>query len=224
MDLIVPVKALARAKSRLRGAADDGLGDSAAHARLTLALARDTVAAATAAHRVHRVVVVSSDPRVASVLAADGATVLAEGPEHRGPIGLNAALEHAARIVRDAGTDRPLGALPADLPALRAEELDNALSRALALFVEANARQVFCVDAEGDGTTLLVSAAHAELRPRFGGRSAAAHAAGGAVRLDGSWPGLRRDVDTAADLRDAAAMGLGPATSAVLATVTPCRH
>ncbi|MGH3739210.1 MAG: 2-phospho-L-lactate guanylyltransferase, partial [Micromonosporaceae bacterium] len=47
--------------------------------------------------------------------------------------------------------------------------------------------------------------------------SARAHAAGGAVELHGDWPSLRRDVDTAADLSAAAALGLGVRTAGLLA-------
>ena len=54
--------------------------------------------------------------------------------------------------------------------------------------------------------------------PRYGPASAAAHRAAGAVELTGDWPSLRHDVDTAADLRTAAELGLGPATSAWTAT------
>src|SRR5919204_619987 len=64
-------------------------------------------------------------------------------------------------------------------------------------------------DASGTGTTLLTAPSGAALNPRFGTGSAAAHAASGAVPLVGPWPSLRRDVDTAADLRAAAALGLG---------------
>lgn len=222
MDLIVPVKSLAQAKSRLRGAADDGVGDPAAHARLTLAIARDTVAAAVATSRVRRVLVVSSDPEVLSVLAADGAGVLPEPTDG----GLNAALEHAARTLRrsSGAPPAPLGALQADLPALRAGELDEALERATGLFDGRHAGRVFCADAAGEGTTLLVSAAYLELRPRFGGPSAAAHTATGAVALDGDWPGLRQDVDTPHDLWAAAALGLGPASSAALGHVARPGH
>jgi 2-phospho-L-lactate guanylyltransferase len=51
--------------------------------------------------------------------------------------------------------------------------------------------------------------------------SAAAHAADGAIPLDGDWPGLRRDVDTVEDLWAAAAVGLGPASSAALRASAP---
>lgn len=215
VDLIVPVKSLARAKTRLRGAADDGIGEPGAHARLTLAIARDTVAAATAANRVRRVLVISADPEVLSVLAADGASVLAEGTDS----GLNAALEHGARVLRGHGAPAaPLGALQADLPALRATELDEALDRAAALFSGRQAERAFCADAGGEGTTLLVCGPHTDLRPSFGAHSAAAHRTSGAVPMDGRWPGLRRDVDTVDDLWAAAALGLGAASSAVLGT------
>ncbi len=220
MDLLVPVKTLSSAKSRLRGAADGGVGEPAPHARLTLALALDTVAAARATRRVGRVIVVSSDPEVAAVFAADGVAVLHEGTA----VGLNAALEHGARTLRAAGATGSLGALQADLPALRAEELDAALAGAQALFEMGRCERVFCTDAQGEGTTLLVCGPDAALRPRFGVRSAAAHQRGGAVPLDGRWAGLRRDVDTPEDLRDAAELGLGRATSAVLGRVARARR
>lgn len=218
MDLIVPVKALDRAKSRLLGAADDGHGDPVVHARLTLALARDTVRAALAAQRVRRVVVISSDPEVTTIMAADGASVLAEG----GVRGLNPALELGARALRDGSGPRvPLGALQADLPSLRPEELDEALARACDLFDSGAVERAFCADAEGEGTTLLVCGPDVPLEPRFGVGSAAAHAAGGARRMSGRWPGLRRDVDTVDDLRAAAELGLGPASSAALGMSAP---
>ncbi|HYN95924.1 MAG TPA: 2-phospho-L-lactate guanylyltransferase, partial [Pilimelia sp.] len=49
------------------------------------------------------------------------------------------------------------------------------------------------------------------------------HRASGASELSGGWPSLRRDVDTAADLWAARALGLGPATATYLATTTPAR-
>jgi 2-phospho-L-lactate guanylyltransferase len=188
------------------------------HARLTLALARDTVAAALAARRVRRVVVISSDPEVTTILASDGASVLAEG----GIRGLNPALELGARAVRgDGGPRVALGALQADLPALRPEELDEALARACSLFAGGVTERAFCADAEGEGTTLLVCGPNSALQPRFGVGSAAAHAEGGAVAMAGAWPGLRRDVDTADDLWRAAELGLGPASAAALGMSAP---
>jgi 2-phospho-L-lactate/phosphoenolpyruvate guanylyltransferase len=76
--------------------------------------------------------------------------------------------------------------------------------------------RAFVADAAGTGTVLLAALHGRPLQPRFGPGSAAAHAAGGAVRLDGDWPGLRRDVDTALDLAAARALGVGRHTRELL--------
>jgi 2-phospho-L-lactate/phosphoenolpyruvate guanylyltransferase len=204
VDLVVPVKPLHVAKSRLRGAADHGAGDADAHAALALALAHDTVTAVRAARAVRRLLVVSSDPVVAAELAAVGVEVAGDPGG-----GLNAALRHGAALLGDPLT--AVGALQADLPALDPDELDAALT------AFGGAGRAFCADAEGTGTTLLLAGPGAALDPRFGAGSAAAHRASGAVALPGDWPGLRRDVDTADDLCAAAGLGLGPHTRAVLA-------
>jgi 2-phospho-L-lactate/phosphoenolpyruvate guanylyltransferase len=211
VDLVVPVKPLYRAKTRLRGAADGGVGDPDVHAALALALAHDTVAAVWAARAVRRLLVVSSDPVVAAELAAVGVEVV---PDVNG--GLNAALRHGAELLRARDPGAAVGALQADLPALRPEELDEAIGA-----FESRGR-AFCADADGTGTTLLLAARDVPLHPRFGAGSAAAHRRSGAVALTGAWPGLRRDVDTGDDLCAAAALGLGPHTRAVLAPTGSC--
>lgn len=211
--LVVPVKTLGAAKSRLRGAADRGIGSPAAHARLALALAHDTVAAVRGAAGVDRLLVVSADPVVAAELAAVGVEVVPDGPV----AGLNEAYRHGARLL---GTGSPVAALQADLPALRPAELDAALAAAWAAFGR-GAPAAFVADADGTGTTLLAAAPGRDLQPRFGLDSAARHRDGGAAELTGAWPGLRRDVDTADDLRDAAELGLGAHTRCVLEPSSP---
>ncbi|MDT3400773.1 2-phospho-L-lactate guanylyltransferase, partial [Streptomyces sp. B1866] len=89
--LVVPLKPLARAKSRLAAAVGDALRPS-----LALAFAQDTVAAALACRPVREVVVVTDDALAGSALAALGARVLPDDPAS----GLNAALAHGARAVR----------------------------------------------------------------------------------------------------------------------------
>jgi 2-phospho-L-lactate guanylyltransferase len=216
VDLVVPVKPLYRAKTRLRGAADRGVGDPDAHAALALALAHDTVAAVLAARAVRRLLVVSSDPVVAAELVAVGVEV---APDVDGA--LNDALRHGAALLRSRDPDAPVGALQADLPALRPGELDDAVAAAGAVFAAGRGR-AFCADAEGSGTTLLLAGTGVRLDPRFGARSAGRHRASGAVELAGVWPGLRRDVDTGDDLCAAAALGLGAHTRAVLAPTGRC--
>ncbi|GGH44079.1 2-phospho-L-lactate guanylyltransferase [Microbacterium album] len=175
--------------------------------RMARAIALDTVAAVARAARVAEVVIVTSDPDVAAgVPAAAGATparVVADPGA-----GLNAAVAAGAA---SADPERPRAALLGDLPALDPADLDDALARA-----EAVARG-FVADAEDTGTTLLTAGAGAGLVPLFGSGSRDRHAAAGYTPIDlPTTSSLRRDVDTADQLRAAAALGLGPRTSALL--------
>jgi 2-phospho-L-lactate guanylyltransferase len=193
---VVPVKPLATAKSRLRGAVPD-----VPHDRLVLAMAKDTLAAALASERISRVIVVTEDPIAGSALAAAGAEWVPDTPR----AGLNAAFSHGARLA--SGGREPVAALTADLPALRPTELSSALDAASA------AARACVPDADGTGTVLLTARAGVELDPRFGPDSAAAHVRSGALALTGDWPGLRRDVDTPADLAAVVGLGLGRHTA-----------
>ncbi|MBM7075656.1 2-phospho-L-lactate guanylyltransferase [Micromonospora sp. MMS20-R1-14] len=199
---VVPVKRLHAAKSRLRGALP-----AVPHEELALALVADTVGAVLACPAVAEVLVVTADPRVAATVGAAGARVVPDHPD----AGLNAALRHGAQAAADDGRSW-LAALTADLPALRPAELAAALH---AVGTDPTGVRRFVADAPGTGTVLLTTPPGVPLAPRFGAGSAAAHLASGAVPLPGAWPSLRRDVDTAADLADAARLGLGPATGAL---------
>ena len=75
--VLLPVKVLARAKSRLAVLAGDRRGE------LALALASDTVTAVLACPEVARVVVVTSDPAAGPLLAALGAIVVPDEPADR---------------------------------------------------------------------------------------------------------------------------------------------
>ena len=199
---VIPVKPLDGAKSRLRGAVPDGW-----HVELALAMVRDTVAAVLACPAVRDVLVVTDDPAATRAAAALGSRVVPDRPG----AGLNAALRFGADVI--AGVTRPRAALAADLPALRPDELAAALALAV--------RRSFVADADGTGTVLLAAPPGVALDPRFGADSAAAHTASGARALDGDWPGLRHDVDTAADLWSAMTLGTGPHTSALLSLRSP---
>ncbi|GAA1334895.1 2-phospho-L-lactate guanylyltransferase [Saccharothrix algeriensis] len=195
VDLVVPVKTLQRAKTRLVGVTDD-------RPALALAFALDTITAALPA--VRRVLAVTEDPAVAAELRAMGVDS-APGPE-----GLNEALRFGAAMLRQRDRRCVVGALQADLPALRTAELRAALAAAES--------RAFCPDRQGTGTTLLLSAPGGELEPEFGVGSAEAHSAG-AQALIGPWPSLRNDVDTAEDLELATGLGLGPRTREALSPV-----
>lgn len=198
-SLVVPLKPLARAKSRLGKAAGEEL-----RPRFALAFAQDTVSAALSCRAVRDVVVVTDDRTAGAALAALGARVVADVPA----AGLNAALEHGARSVLALRPDAAVAALNADLPALRPEELARVLDFSTAF------PRAFVTDTQGIGTTFLSAAPGVELRPAFGGPSAARHLASGAAEI--SLPGLdsvRRDVDTGEDLRVAMALGVGAYTA-----------
>ncbi|WP_086825479.1 2-phospho-L-lactate guanylyltransferase [Allokutzneria sp. NRRL B-24872] len=210
VDLVVPVKSLHRAKSRLLGAADRGRRDPGAHAALALALALDTLTAAASAPGVRRVVAVTSDAEVASAVREIGVESVPDVPDG----GLNAALRHGARLLREADATARIGALQADLPALRAAELGAAIAAS-------DGGRAHCPDRQGTGTTLLLARATEELDPHFGPGSSAAHTTSGARALLGDWPSLRCDVDTEEDLTIATALGLGRHTSGRLCAPRP---
>lgn len=200
---LIPVKPPDRGKSRLVGVPDRARG------RLAAAFAHDTVRACLAAATLARVLVVTDDADFATQLAGLGAETCPDGDVR----GLNAALRHAATISADRWPGLRPVALCADLPALRPAEIDDVLARL-------PDGPAYVADAEGMGTTLY-TAAYDAFDPRYGAGSALAHAASGALPLHGELPGLRRDVDDLDDLRDAAGLGVGPATAAVLPGPAP---
>jgi 2-phospho-L-lactate guanylyltransferase len=203
-SVLMPVKVLAQAKSRLAGLAGPRRGE------LALAMACDTV---TAVLETARAIVITDDPMAAAALNELGAQVIPDEPRD----GLNAALRHGAAVAARSWPRSGLAALSADLPALRPLELARALQAA------ANWPNAFVADAAADGTTLYTAAPGATFRPAFGFASRTRHAADGAAELQLSdIPGLRRDVDTPDDLRGAAELGLGPRTAPLATELLRC--
>ncbi|WP_406454101.1 2-phospho-L-lactate guanylyltransferase [Streptomyces sp. NBC_01622] len=201
--LVIPLKSLARAKTRLSDTAGDGLRPG-----LALAFAQDTVAAVLACPAVRDVAVVTGDALAGRELAALGARIVADEPGD----GLNAALRHAVTVVRVSRPESAVAALNADLPALRPMELARVLDAA------AEFPRAFLPDAAAIGTTLLTARAGRELLPAFGTDSRARHRASGAAELAlDAVDSVRQDVDTGEDLRAALALGVGPRTAAAAA-------
>lgn len=195
--VVIPVKGLEQAKTRLRPDLVD-VGD------LALAFASDTIIAARNSGIVAEVIVVTSDARVADRATALGAVVVADPGE-----GLNAA---AAAGIRAART-RSVAVLTGDLPALDTVDLDAALT--LADLFELS----MVADHSGVGTTLVASSNGAALEPRFGSRSRERHeAAGHQVLAIPVGSALRWDVDTVADLATALTLGVGEATASVISS------
>lgn len=202
-SLVVPVKRLTIAKSRLLGALP-----GVPHAQVVLALTLDTVSAALAADTVSLLVAVTDDDAAAAELRGAGCYVVADEPD----AGLNPALEHGAAYARSRAPAHGVAVLSGDLAALRTDDLVAALAAAAA-----NPR-AFVRDAAGLGTTLLTAGPGLPLAAAYGTGSADRHLRSGAVEL-AAGDSLRRDIDTAADLAVAAALGLGPRTSALLRPV-----
>jgi len=219
-SLVIPVKLLAQAKSRLAGLT------GAARAELALAMAADTIAAAAAAESVAAVLVVTDDPVVSGIATGLGSLVLPDRPA----AGLNGALAYGAAYAQARWPERGRAGLAGDLPAAQPDELTAALAAAARLGA------AFVPDADGTGTVLYAAAPGVEFRPQFGPDSRNRHLAVGAVEIgpgeissgeigqaeidatarQAALAGLRRDVDTLDNLRQAAAIGLGARTAALL--------
>lgn len=200
--VVIPLKPLARAKSRLADTAHEGLRPG-----LALAFAQDTVAAVLACTAVRDVAVVTDDALAARELAALGAAIVPDEPLG----GLNAALAHGAAAVRTRRPGSPVAALNADLPALRPLELARVLDAA------AEFPRAFLADAATVGTTLLTAGPGQELSPHFGPHSRTRHRESGAVEIGlTTVNSVRQDVDTGDDLRAALALGVGARTAAVV--------
>jgi 2-phospho-L-lactate guanylyltransferase len=203
---VIAVKNLEHAKTRLAHELP-----SPARSRLVLAMLSDTVTAAIAAG-IGSVTVVTPDPEVSTLIRTLGGTAYPD-PTAGADIAdsLNLALAAGADAVRRTHGVVDLLALQADLPALRPDELSGMLATA------PDRGRALVADHTGRGTAaLLVRDGAAPLAPLFGPDSARRHVDSGAKNLDGEWPGLRLDVDTAEDLNAAVLLGAGPATTALL--------
>ena len=202
--LVIPVKRLSVAKSRLAGYAGPR------RAELALAFAADTLAAAAACDTVRGVVVVTDEDSVTELARSMGCLAAPDLPG----AGLNAALAHGAAVAARQWPDTGVAALSGDLPALRPRELRLALQAA---HEGALHRSAFVADTSGDGTTMLAATSAGAFEPQFGPGSAAAHRLSGGVELSQlNIPSLRRDVDTESDLGEAITLGVGPNTRRVL--------
>lgn len=192
--MIVPVKALGAAKSRLGPQGP----------LLARAFLMDMLEATTACVPGTSVVVVCADPDVVAIATAAGCRVV----DDSGRPGINAAAQWAAE---QAGVTGPIAVLVSDLPCLTPQALARSLSAA-----EKHPR-AFLADAGGDGTTMWFRSDGSPVQPLFGPDSAAAHRDRGDVDLLAAGHldphevrTARRDVDTPEDLAQARQLGLGP--------------
>jgi 2-phospho-L-lactate guanylyltransferase len=199
-SVVVPVKSLAEAKSRL------GPLPAGGRPRLALAFALDAVTAVRRSPAVGGVFVVTADDEAARHLGALGAVIV---PDDRAG-GLNGAFAAGTRAALAQAPAWRVAALTADLPCLRARDLT-------AVLEGAGPGRAFVPDAPGTGTTLLLADAAGSLDPRFGPDSRREHEKSGAALVEPVGVSLRRDVDTREDLDDAIRLGVGAHTRAALA-------
>ena len=196
---IVPIRSWTAGKSRL------GL-DDVERASLARAFALDVIDVLKESPVIDLVVVVTSDDDV----RADVGDVEVIPDDGRG---LNAAVAQGCAHVLESGRSHVV-VVPSDLPCLTVPALAEVLR------MSEGHPQAFCPDAEGDGTSLVVSGDASSLVTCYGPGSAAAHRAAGLVPLPEAPLGVRRDVDTVAHLREAESLGVGRRTAAVIAEVS----
>ena len=198
---LVPIRGLETAKTRLGGDLD-----AEERRDLVVDLLERTLRATRDARHIAGTIVVTMDPAAAGIARDHRAVGLVE----RAP-GLNGAIT-AARSVAIARGATAVLVLPADLPAIDAEAVDGLVEAAARAAPSGSASGVVVLvgDRHGSGTNALLVTPPALIEPAFGPASRALHGAaaraGGATLVELEGP-LALDVDTAADLVDAEALG-----------------
>lgn len=213
--VVLPVKPWATAKSRLAA-------DPTVRADLARAFALDVVAAARWCPGVAGVLVVSGEPTLPGLLGS--AAPLVEPASEAGwtPLpadvvvvddpssDLNQSVRHGADRASGRWPGTGVAVVTSDLPSLSSADLSAVLTAAI------RHDRAAVADTEGTGTTVLTARTEARLRPAFGADSFARHRRLGAVDLTAiAAPGVRRDVDVAAQLVTARRLGVGVHTRAV---------
>lgn len=204
---ILPVRSFSVAKSRLGAELPD---PPQLRAELARAFALDVLAAVASCPSVDCVLIVGDGgPELLSLLNETDDDLAAERVwAISAPAGLNLAVEHGEAWARERG-HRRMAVIAADLPCLTAEDLRTVLVGA------ALTPRGFVIDEGRSGTTMLTTAGPS-LRPTFGLHSARRHLASGAAPLPAT-AAARLDVDHLDALLRARDLGVGTATTAVLA-------
>jgi 2-phospho-L-lactate guanylyltransferase len=197
---IVPVKALAAAKSRLAPSLSPD-----ERASLALRLFDRVLAAVSHTASIDRCLVVSPDETVrrraqlAGTEAVDEPRVVDSGSDQANLKQHNDALEHARRVAIDRWAPAAILVVAADLPFLTSADLDALIARG-----EADDTVVLGVDQTNTGTNALLLRPADALPFRFGPNSLAAHRAEALLRnlrfLVHEANGIAMDVDEPRDL------------------------
>ncbi|MBK8901433.1 MAG: 2-phospho-L-lactate guanylyltransferase [Anaerolineaceae bacterium] len=188
---ILPVKSLARTKSRLAGVLSPE-----ERAELTLHLLTRTLGLLPLVTGLGETAVITQDPLVTETAARFGCRTLAEPPGS----GLNGAVTTGVALAAQNGASHCL-ILPSDLPFLQANELAELVG--LGATAVSKPTLMLCSDRQQQGTNGLILPTGLEFR--FGyGRNSFHHHQQEATRLGLAChlvdlPGLQFDLDTEAD-------------------------
>jgi 2-phospho-L-lactate guanylyltransferase len=190
---VLPLKPFDDAKERLATGLDPGQRRLIAEA-----MARDVVATLGRCAGVDEVVVVSAEPKAATIAGEVASAVLPDqrtGHSDAAALGVAWAIEH--------GCDRVV-LVPGDCPLLDATELDDLVDRCRDQRIEL----AVVPDRMGSGTNALVISPPAAIRPAFGPGSRERHLAlglaAGLRTAEIDVPTLALDLDTAEDLLELA--------------------
>ena len=190
--VVIPFKGGEGAKSRFAETA--GID----RRQLSLAFLTDTLRAVRCARSMERVLVVTAEAGLSDVL---GDLVDSVVPDPG--MGLNAAVAAGASAARERWPESFVAVLVGDLPALLADDLDDALRLAVDA-AKGGHPYAFVPDHDGTGTTAIMAAPGAAVASRFGADSRLRHAEAGFRELAvpaGST--LRLDIDHALALNEA---------------------
>lgn len=211
MWAIVPIKSLESAKRRLA----DVLTQEERRA-LMLAMARDVLTALARCRALAGVLIVSRTPEADALAQAFGTERFTESPD----ADLSGALTQAAEYLRDHLGASGVMIVPADLPLISPDEIDEILAGHNEAVASGHGAVTVVPDDEHLGTNGLVCTPPTLIAFRFDGRSfrphlQAATAAGANPRVVPS-PRFALDVDVPDDLRALLARGPGTQTAIFL--------
>lgn len=182
--LILPIKHLARAKSRLALPPREREETARRLVRHTL-----TVAARTS--RISAMIVVTDDVTVIGEANAQGALVVVE----EGCQGLVRAAILGRTASQQLTHHEAVAVMVSDLPQLTSGDLNDVFAE-----YETHRRAMFVADHTGTGTTMVVHPRHTNPPILFGPDSASRHRTAGYRAVGSAVPGLRADLDTPEDL------------------------
>jgi len=210
MWAVVPLKTLESAKRRLAG-----MLSTAERRDLMLAMARDVLAALCQAKRLAGILIVSRTPEADALAQAFSTERFAESPGADLPDALTQASAYLTRLFGARG----VMVIPADVPLIRAEEIDDILAGHAAMEGQSGAVTVV-PDGENLGTNCLVLSPPDVIGFVFDGKSFrphvdAAFARGLTPRIVHS-RGFALDIDTGDDLRQLLEVGRSSQTGTFL--------